>query len=218
MRIVSAFVETGVGMAYDSGSAAWIFDPDLWAMCGQGPDESAALRNLDMTLEDEIDLHVAERIRGDEQAFERDREPCTEHEWAITLAILEGVREDTIAFVASCPDAELDHDDPQRSLPAFASWRTLRDMAWHIADTESRYYLPSLELPGKPRAANIADELEESAEHVRNQLWEVPADRVVENDEVWTTVKLLRRLAWHEQNELAEIRRMLANMRGGHQA
>lgn len=214
MRSVSAFVEVGVGMAYDSGIAAWVFDPDLWGNCGQATDEGSALRDLSQTLGEDIDLHVVERIRGDEQAFERDRIPCTPNERTVTVAILDDVREKTIAFLQSCTTAELDFTDHARSLPSFANWHTLRDMGWHIADTESRYYLPSLGLPTKTPATHLIDELMESARHVRGQLCGMPSDLVVVDEgEVWTTVKLLRRLAWHERSELAAMQDMLTKIR-----
>jgi hypothetical protein len=131
-----------------------------------------------------------------------------------TLAILDDARQKTIALLHSCTAAELDFAEPTRSLPSFADWHTLRQMGWHIADTESRYYLPSLGLPSKPRAPDLIDELEESARHARTQLRDMSADLVaIEDDEVWTTVKLLRRLAWHERSELATIREMLAIIR-----
>ncbi len=73
MRSVSAFIEIDVGMAYDSGTAAWVFDLDLWGRCGQGTNERRALDDLNRKLGDDIDLEVVERIWGDEQAFQRDR-------------------------------------------------------------------------------------------------------------------------------------------------
>lgn len=214
MRSVSAFVEAGVGMAYNSGTAAWVFDLDLWGRCGQGMDEHHALRDLSQDLGGDVGLQVVERIWGDEQAFDRDRVPCTTDERAVTFAILGDVRQQTMTFLQSCTAAELDFTDPSRSLPSFADWHSLRQMGWHIADTESRYYLPSLGSPAKPRAADLIDELAESGRHVRTQLHDMSADLVaVEDDQVWTTVKLLRRLAWHERSELAAMREMRATIR-----
>lgn len=73
-----------------------------------------------------------------------------------------------------------------------------------------------LGLPGKERATTLVGELEESAAHVARAVQTVPADLVREADadgESWTTVKLLRRLAWHEPGELAVMRRVLSEMR-----
>lgn len=214
MRTVHVFVESGVSMAYDVGTAAWVFDDDLWGTCGQGTDEGAAVRDLQRILGRRTTLVVAERVAGDEQAFERDRLPCTRRERTRTRQILLDTRRRTTDLLRSCSPAELDSEDHNRSLPSFAGWRTLRQMGWHIADTESRYYLPSAGLPAKPREPNLLDELVVSAEHVREQLLAMPDDLLAETyDEVWTSVKLLRRLAWHERGELAVMRRMLARLR-----
>lgn len=151
-----------------------------------------------------------ERVQGDEQAFDRDRVPCTAQEREATLTILRQSRPQTIALLRSCSAAELDWDDPERVLPAFARWRTLRQMGWHIADTESRYYLPCLGLGQRERAAGLLEELERSAVHVRAVVETMPADLTVEGEcGSWTSVKVLRRLAWHERGELVAMRAML---------
>lgn len=216
MRTVSVFVESGVRMAFDAGSAAWVFDEDLWGSCGQGTDEGAALRDLYRLLGRRTHLVVAERVRGDEQVFARDRVACTPAERARTLEILADTRRRTVDLVRSCSPAELDCADLNRSLPSFASWRTLREMAWHIVDTESRGYLPAAGLPARPRQEDLFTELDESARHVRAQLHEMPSDLLVEGSAgTWTAVKLLRRLAWHERGELTVMRLMLERLRVG---
>jgi hypothetical protein len=108
----------------------------------------------------------------------------------------------------------LDWDDPQRVLPPWAWWRTLRQMAWHVADTESRYYLPRLGLPSRRREADLLQELQRSAAHVHAAVQGVPAALLRRSDgEVWTTTKLLRRLAWHERGELEVMRRLAERAR-----
>lgn len=214
MRVVSAHVESGVGMAYDSGSAAWVYDIDLWGVCGQGRDEAEALRQLRGALGPDVDIVVTERIEGDEQAFTRDYLPSTPEEGDMTVAILEEARRGVVDLLRSCTEAELDWDDADRPLPRFATWRTLRQMGWHIADTESRYYLPATGLPAKPRTEDLLAELKQSAQHISAQLRAVPPDLVSEDaSERWTTVKLLRRLAWHERAELSVMRSMLHRAR-----
>lgn len=214
MRVVSAHVENGVGMAHDSGSAAWAYDLDLWGRCGQGRDETEALHALRRVVGPDVDVVVAERIEGDEQAFARDHLPCTPDERATTLTILGEARRETIELLRSCTEAELDTDDPERILPRFASWRTLRQMGWHLADTESRYYLPVTGLPPKPRTGDLVEELRQSARHVSGQVRAAARDRVAAvRGEIWTTVKLLRRLAWHERAELDVMRTMLHKIR-----
>jgi hypothetical protein len=204
MRDVAVYLESGVAMASDDGTAAWVFDLDLWGRCGQGDTTDQALAALLASLPEPVTLTVAERIHGDERAFERDLLPASAEEIAVTAAILDRTRAQTIHLVRSLPREVLDADDPARRLPRFARWRTIRQIAWHIADTESRYYLPCLGLPSRPRAANLLGELEQSARHVSDTLAALPPDLVRrDGGTVWTSVKLLRRLAWHEAGELA---------------
>ncbi|TCC34560.1 hypothetical protein E0H75_41890 [Kribbella capetownensis] len=217
---VRAYVETGVQMAMDDGTAAWAFETSHWGRCGQGPDEPAALDNLATELESdplgaelgsELRFVVVERVVGDEQAFERDLVPASEAERAATLEILSRCREETAGLIASCSGAMLDFADPDRVLPSFAGWQTVRQLAWHIVDTESRYYLPSLGLPYRDSLPDLADELDQSADHVRRTVAAMLPDLVRRVDrELWTTVKVLRRLAWHERSELHTLRHLVA--------
>lgn len=201
MTTFDAYVERGVAMAYDDGCAAWTFDLERWGVCGQGVDERSALDDLARQVG--RSLTVRERIDGDEQAFTRDGHPAAAAERLLTHDILIHARAQTRKLVRESPDDVLDWDDPGRRLASYASWRTLRQMAWHLADTESRYYLPSLGLPDRPRDDDLLEELERSGRHVTAQLATMPADlRREDAGQVWTSVKLLRRLAWHERSEL----------------
>lgn len=213
MRTVRTYVETGVAMAYERAAAAWVFDPDVWGRVGQGLEESSAVAALRAEIENacghDLTLVVVERAYGDEQVFDRDRAAATHAEIAATLGVLTAARHETLALIRGCPDHVLDRDDPDRTLPSWARWRTLRQLAWHIADTESRYYLPSLGLPARIRGDDLVAELVDSAAHVREHVLSMDRDRVVEADgEVWTTTKLLRRLAWHERSELRVMREL----------
>ncbi|MEL4357008.1 MULTISPECIES: hypothetical protein [unclassified Luteococcus] len=106
----------------------------------------------------------------------------------------------------------LDEQDPGRDLPEWATWRSIRDMFWHICDTESRYYLPRCGLPARERAVSLEQELEESGRHMPDVLEVMARDIDVRcHDEEWTSTKLLRRLAWHEAGELDVIEGMLAS-------
>ncbi len=219
MQHLSAYVEVGVGAHVDNAVVAWAFDLDLWGVCGQGLQETSALEALTRvaarTRGAPQQVAVVERIHGDEQAFRRDHQPVTSSERTQTLVILSAVREQTLALIAACPDLVLDWDDPKRVLPPWATWRTLRQMAWHVADTESRYYLPALGLPSRPREGDLLQELRRSAAHVQAAVSSVAPTLVVARSEgeVWTTTKLLRRLAWHERGELVVMRRLAERAR-----
>ncbi|CAN5153722.1 hypothetical protein BH20ACT8_BH20ACT8_20010 [soil metagenome] len=120
-----AYVEPGTGMHVDDATVAWTFDLERWGECGLGSDEATALAALG-----DPDAQ-AERIHGDEQAFVRDRQPASDAELDATMAILAKTRAATLALLAGLPDAVLDWDDPDRILPSWARWRTLRQLAWH---------------------------------------------------------------------------------------
>lgn len=204
-------VETSANMATSGGAAVWSFYPDLWGVCEQAP---SAWEAIELWKSRHGPAAVAEYLPGDERAFRRDREPVTDTELDRTLTILADARERSIAILDTLPDGLLDLDDPARKLPEWARWRTIRQTLWHITDTESRYYLPQSGLPAKDRLDGLADELRESARHVRSALLAMPRDIVHRSgDEVWTSTKLLRRLAWHERGELDAIDGLLARWR-----
>lgn len=225
----AVYVETGVGGHTDDAVQVWTFEVDLWGLCGQGLTEQEAIdalrgpawRSLRSFLHRHgedcppvADSSVAERVHGDERAFDRDRVPAREDELERTLQILEWARAELVHLLEDATDAELDYDDPERHLPAWATWRTPRQMAWHIVDTESRYYLPALGIEPPPRADDLWEELERSTAHVRRVLPTLPPDLSAEHsDQVWTTTKVLRRLAWHERGELDVMRELLDRAR-----
>lgn len=212
---LSVFVETGVNLAGTGAVAAWVFDPAHWGSCGQGATEDEAIADLlhqcGAVGERHTGTVVRERTHGDEQAFQRDLLDPSPVERDLTRSILRDVRRRTLALVRDAAQDVLDRADPARGLPEWASWHTARQLAWHLADTESRYYLPSLGLPAKERAADLVTELEESAAHVARVLDGLPPTALVRRDrgEVWTSVKVLRRLAWHERSELVVLERLL---------
>jgi hypothetical protein len=90
------------------------------------------------------------------------------------------------------------------------AWRTPEAIGWHIAETESRHYLSFLGLGQRARRDELLDELRESGRWVQAQLRAVPRDAIADvNGELWTTTKVLRRLAWHERVEAVFLRRRL---------
>ncbi len=85
---------------------------------------------------------------------------------------------------------------------------------WHIADTESRYYIPSCGLPARPRLDVLVNELAASHVYALQTIDTIAARAQVTSDgEVWTATKLLRRLAYHERVEVDIIEAMLAKWR-----
>lgn len=200
------YVELGVRMAYDTGAAVWSFDPDLWGTCVQAPTVEAAIGAFERR---HGQATMVEQVEGDERAFDRGRLPASDTEITLTLERLTGLRPRSLHLLERLPPDLLDRDDPARRLPSWARWRTIRATLWHIADTGSRYYLPSLGLPARDRAPDLDTELRLSAAHVRHVVSDMNRDLVVQKAEVWTSTKLLRRLAWHEAGELDAIEGLL---------
>lgn len=194
-------------MATSNGAAVWSFDLDLWGVCEQGPSEDLAMAAW---TTHHGPATAAERSAGDEQAFQRDFVPASDAELDRTIAILTEQRERTIGMLDELPPRVLDFDDPDRDLPDWARWRTIRQTLWHICDTESRYYLPQTGLQAKDRVERLPDELRASQRHVLSVLTSMPRSAQHRpGNEVWTATKLLRRLAWHERGELAAVDSLL---------
>jgi hypothetical protein len=216
-----AYVDQRAGMAADGWSAAWTFDLEHWGTCGQGPDAAAALADLGIrcglgaAAAATGALQVAERVdrpaSGDETVFDRDRVPASDAERVVTLEILERARARTLELVRGAPPSVLAYRDPNRTLPPYAWWHTVGQVALHIADTESRYYLPLLGLPARERAGDLVTELEQSGAHVRRVVSQMAPDLTATSDRhgSWTSVKVLRRLAWHERGELEVLARLV---------
>jgi hypothetical protein len=162
----------------------------------------------------------------DEYAFTFDRMSATEVERERTVEILDWAHHDLLELIRSASDLELDHADPERRLPTWAWWTTPRLIAWHIAITESRYYLPRIGLshlsgvegPGErstPTKSELIDLLDASHAHVRSAVVSLPLDAAQElpGGEAWTSRKLLRRLAWHERDETRVVRQLIDTAR-----
>jgi hypothetical protein len=178
-------LEFGVGAHVDDATLAWIYDDRWWGLCGQGTDEPSALRDLtdraflsyasflrrhgEVAVPLEI-FDVVERMHGDELTFQFDHQPATDQEVERTTVILACARAELLALIEDCSETELDWDDAARQLPRWARWRTLRQMAFHIADTESRYYLAALHVDPPERCGDVREELHRSHAHVRDAL------------------------------------------------
>ncbi len=198
-------------MRYDAGSTVWCFDQALWGNCVQAETEAQALAQFQELYGA---FEVVERITGDEGAFARDFQPASNEERSWTKTILQAQHERCLHALRTAPAAALDYDDPDQVIASYASWRTPRKVMWHIADTESRYYIPSCGLPARPRLADLADELAASHAYALQTIDSIPAQTQVTSDgEVWTATKLLRRLAYHERVEVDIIEAMLAKWR-----
>jgi hypothetical protein len=161
-------------------------------------------------------VRVVERVLGDEVLFAWDRVPATPDEIRRTRRLLAWSRADLLDTLARLPPQALDWSPAYRRFPAWADWRTVRQIVEHVALTEVGYYLAWIghergaagPLPVDPRDLLVATR--EETDHFLEGLAEA-ADRLrlaEKGGEAWTVRKALRRLVWHERLHLASIRRI----------
>lgn len=204
-------VDAGPAMVALGEVAAWSFDLEHWGECGQGVTEDAALANLARRT-GATELRVVDRILAQdrEQVFAADLRPATEDQVSATADILRRERERTIELVTRATTEQLEAVNADVVQPHWMRWRTADAIAWHIADTESRHYLQLIGAGERVPASELLRELEESGAWITERLRSMPRAAVERHgSEVWTSVKVLRRLAWHERVESVFLRRRL---------
>lgn len=211
LGVMDVAVDAGPAMTALGEVAAWSFDLEHWGECGQGVTEDAALANLARRTGG-TELRVVDRIQAHEsgQVFAADLRPATEDQILTTADILRRQRARTIELVARATIEQLEAVNADVVQPGWMRWRTASAIAWHIADTESRHYLHLIGAGERAAATELLRELEESGAWIIERLRSMPhaaAER--HGSEVWTSVKVLRRLAWHERVESVFLRRRL---------
>lgn len=208
--MLEVYVDAADGMAGLGEVAIWSFDLDTWGECTQAPSEAAALEKF-ARRSGRSDLVVAERITGPRQVFDRDHRPASDEEIDVTLRRLVTQRAATVDLITRAAAAgALDAQDAAVVQPAWMPWRTPRAIAEHLIADASGAYLKRLSLPvTAPRGELLAD-LIASGDHLQHVVRTMPRDRVTDyRGEVWTSVKFLRRQAWHEGVEQVFLRRRL---------
>lgn len=225
------------------GAAAAALDVEHWGLDAEGSDEDEALGQLVSVAHERFAAFVAshgnacpaigevtvvarQAALADEGAFDFERHPAAPEERARTLELHGWARADLVEMLRAACDQHLDWVDPDRALPDWAWWDSARKMAWHCAITETRYYLGRLGIPAPrpfaefpapfpvPSTVVLIELLSISQEHVKRWIDRLPDDLIVEaGGEVWTTRKVLRRLASHEQGENHVTASLLAKAR-----
>lgn len=195
--------------------AVWSFELGAWGECVQARTQSAAVASFGSRVQrPPATLVVGERISGPGAVFSEDLLPATDAQIARTIEILDSQRSRRSSMLVGVTDDELDREDVGVQQPSWMTWRTPRTILRHIVDTESRAYPRWCGLPQLDSVEDLHDELERSAEHIRQVLESMPRTfRTEHRGETWTPVKLLRRLAWHERIELVFLRRRLDTRR-----
>jgi hypothetical protein len=193
MRVV---VDASDTMARLSQVAIWSFDPEAWGECAQAGTEQLARADFARRINRSADdLEVRERITGCEGTFSDDLLPAGDAQIVLTAQILDAQRSRTLALLNAASDEALDRRDPTVEQPAWMAWRTPREIIRHIADTESRAYLRWCGLPQLEPISDLREELDRSAVHIRDVIHSMPRTfRAEHHGEIWTPVKLLRRL------------------------
>lgn len=208
---MDVYVDTGPGMTAVGEVAAWSFDLEHWGECGQGITEETAVANLarrtgnaQQRIVDRISLAMRDEV------FEADLRPATDAQVSVTADILRRERRRTMELVARASVDQLEAADEGVAQPVWMRWRTASAIAWHIADTESRHYLRLVGGGERAPVPDLLGELEESGHWIQAQLLSIRRDAVErQGTALWTTVKVLRRLAWHERVESVFLRRRL---------
>ena len=162
------------------------------------------------------ELEVVETVRGGEVLFKPDRQSASPAEVDLAIRLLGATRSDLLALLRGLPDGVLDWDPPYERFEEWATWRTVRQIAAHVANTETHYYLANIgfEPANEPltlygfwqedladrRAAVIRflNDLAESGDRLR-----------VDEAGEWSVRKVLRRLVWHELLHTKSIRRIV---------
>jgi hypothetical protein len=157
-------------------------------------------------------------VAGDEVLFSADKRPATPGEIDTCVRLLSYARSDLLETAGQLPDGVLDWDPPYARFASWASWRTIRQILLHIADTEEYYYLPSIgctpESSYKSEDADWANRLLDSRRSTVRQLRalqsEADLSRVTtDGGDAWSVRKVLRRLMRHELLHWKSIKRIV---------
>jgi len=202
------------------GWNAWCLD--LLGFATWAPSEREVLERVPGKLEEHFDflaahgfppprcspeVHVVERVSGDEVLFSADRAAVSPEQVDLTVRLLAATRSDLLDTVGRLPEAALDWDPPYRSFASWATWRTVRQILAHLANTETHYYLAQIGLVPRTSPASadgdwqafLAGHRSETLSRLQELRDDSDRRRVINRDgEEWSAAKVLRRLVRHE--------------------
>ncbi|MHC4162691.1 MAG: DinB family protein [Planctomycetota bacterium] len=221
------------GAPHDPGWQACV--PELCGCATWAPTEDGVLERVPAKIEEHLawlrshgdapppfdgSVEIVERVRGDEVLLAWDRAEASAAEVRRARQLLQWSRADVIQVVSRLPSQALDWDPPHRPFPEWATWKTVRQILAHIAQTETGYYLRWI--GHSPAHRDPAATWRELLQHSRAETsrflerLEHDADRlrlVEERVEAWSVRKVLRRLVWHERLHFKSIRRIAGDFR-----
>ena len=225
-RVMSIDIVLKEGAPHDPGWQAWV--PGLCGCATWAPTEVGVMERVPAKIDEHLAwlrghghvpppfkgaVRIAERVEGDEVLFASDRAAASPAAIRETRQLLQWTRTDLMQVVERLPAGALDWDPPDRTLPDWATWRTIRQILEHIARTEIGYYLPWIgysqeglldegeELLHRSRAATLRflERLESESDRLRF---------VERGGEAWSVRKVSRRLVWHERIHTKSIQRL----------
>jgi len=166
----------------------------------------------------ESGLEVVERVSGDEVLFSADRSAGSAQTVDLAIRLLEASRKDLLRVMDGVPEGAMDWDPPYSSFASWATWRSIRQILAHIANTETHYYLAKIGwrpvcAPAQERA-EWREFLHEHRTETVNRLRELCASgdlcRLRQRpDDEWSVSKVLRRLIRHELLHRKSISRIV---------
>ena len=202
------------------GWNAWCLD--LLGFATWAPSEREVLERVPRKLEEHFDflaahgfarprrdreVHVVERVSGNEVLFSADKGAVSPEQVDLTAQLLAASRSDLLDTVGKLPEAVLDWDPPYRSFLPWATWRTVRQILAHVANTETHYYLAWIGFVSRtsPAPADgdwrefLGEHRSETLSRLRELRDSPDRRRVINRDgEEWSAAKVLRRLVRHE--------------------
>jgi hypothetical protein len=219
----------------ESGCNAWVLDSPglathasseqavLARLPGKAQEYSLWLRSHSIAQPPHhASYRILERVTGDEILFSLDREPATDQEIDTTLRLLGCSRYDLVTALRHLPETAFDWDPPYEDFASWASWRTIRQIIAHIANTENHYYLPTIgHRPSAPPALPEDDwqvylpaHRLEVVRFLRELRLTDDRVRLMDiSDDQWSVRKVLRRLVRHELLHWKSIKRIAHEFR-----
>jgi len=219
----------------ETGWNAWCLD--LLGFATWAPSEESVLRRVPKKVEEHLgwlESHglpvpafgpgpqVVERVSGDEVMFSIETEPVRVEMVDLTVKLLGASRKDLLQTVEHLPEIALDWDPPYSSFAPWATWRSIRQILAHIANTETHYYLAKIGWrPLSGQAPEDGDWREFLVGHRAETLDRLSELRDSSDlcrirrcvDDEWSVSKVLRRLVRHEILHWKSILRIAGEFR-----
>lgn len=205
-----AYVEVHTDQHGSMSSRAWTFDLGFWGTSRSAETPAGAIAMLQRATGAPT-MELEEQVHDFDPSFARDLEPATPGERATTMEILERARARTLQLVESAEWWQLSRPSDEIEGVDSQGYASAGELAFAFAEAESRRFLPALGFEPRDALPDLLDELEASHRHVMKSVASLPDVLIAITPEggEWTSVKLLRVLAWHERAHLSLLEALL---------